>query len=266
MGWLLDSIFGKPKRKVYYTNPDNEERKQQKILDANLNSEEKKVTKEGVVEESKTKTASYLPSEDKKPDSDSARSDKAVERQKRFIPIVKAKKDVIIFVIENTAMVNEYKNEILNLINKIVEGNKQSLFLFLRIGNSKKYFELMDYEVFTEESILKSLFTEDGINKTEVDYIGVLEHIHAFMLSCICSFKYKEIEYDLQSNNIIFVGAAECEYEESSKKEVFRLIKRIITRPKVKTVKYFCMEDNQTINAAALGFPVIGHIVTDFYK
>lgn len=181
-------------------------------------------------------------------------------------PVYKEKKDVIIFVVENTFMVNEYKNEILRLINKIVEDNKECFFLFLRTGNHKQYFEVSDYQSIMKDNLLENLLIS-AEEDCAVDYLDVLKHIDSFLSTCIMGiFEYNHKKYDIQNNSIIFMGTGDCHHEEYSKKESMRLIKRINSRIKVKTIKYFCMEDSQTLKAATLGFPVIGHIVTDFYK
>lgn len=182
-----------------------------------------------------------------------------------FTPIYKAKKDVIVFAIDNTSKVAEHKNEILNLVNKIVQDNEKCFFMFLRMCNHKKYFDILNYEAYQKEEILKALFVEGEEENAKVDYSDALKHINEFLISSIVDFELDGKKYELQNVRIIFIGAGTNEYAEDAKKETLECIKKITRRDKVKALKYFCMEDNQTINVAALGFPVIGHMVTDFY-
>jgi len=181
-----------------------------------------------------------------------------------FTPIYKAKKDVIVFAIDNTSEVAEHKNEILHLVNKIVQDNEKCFFMFLRMCNHKKYFDILNYETYKKEEILKALFVESE-EEVKVDYSDALKHINDFLISSIVDFELDDKKYELQNVRIIFIGAGTNDYAEDAKKETLECIKKITRRDKVKALKYFCMEDNQTINIAALGFPVIGHIVTDFY-
>ena len=183
-----------------------------------------------------------------------------------FTPPPKPKKDVIIFAIENTPMVVEHKDKILNLIKKIANDNEKCFFMFLRMGNNKKYFDILNYESIQKDNIFDTLFIGDDEEKANVDYQEVLKHINDFLISTIVDLEYKNKKYEIQNYNIIFIGTGEYEDVEVTKSESLNLMKRITSRSKVKTVKYFCINDNQTINVAALGFSVIGHIVTDFYQ
>ena len=184
-------------------------------------------------------------------------------------PIYREKKSIIIFAIENTAKVRDHKNEILRLTKKIVQDNSTSLFLFLRVGNNKKFFDILDSEEFEKEKIVDNLFLEDGTNETKVDFAEVLNHIDKFLSSLRAElgiYEYKEKKYDIENSSIIFVGTADYDGDNDSKKEILNLMSSIRANKKIKTIKYFCMEDKETINAAMLGFPVVGHIVSDFYK
>jgi len=179
------------------------------------------------------------------------------------------KKNIITFVLENTAKVREHKDEILRIIKKIVGDNHSSLFLFLQSGSNKKFFDVMDFETFNNDKILESLFSSDNPDDEKVDLEEVLKHLNTFLDSQKTSFgvlEYKEKKYDVENNSIIFIGTAAYDEKINSKKEIVELMSSIKAKRSVKTIKYFCMEDRETINAAMLGFPVIGHIVADFYK
>lgn len=184
-----------------------------------------------------------------------------------FAPIRKEKKDVIIFAVENSSMVNQYKNEIGKILAKIAKDNDSCLFLFLRVGNNKKYFNIMDYDKMKEEKTIESLFESCEDEASEVDYLDVLKHMDNFLSPLqLLDLEYKDKKYDIQNKSIIFFGTGSYNLSEQDEDEVRRLMKRIKLRNSMRTIRYFCMKDSQTINVAALGFPVIGHIVADFYK
>ena len=198
----------------------------------------------------------------------------AVEPRKATIfplvkPVYKEKKNIIVFVVENTSKVNNYKAQILSLINKISNDNDSALFLFLKAGNNKKFYNVLDLKTIDEDKIIDSLLSVENDSCDEVDYVEVLKHINDFLVSLTVNLgelEYKEKKYDVQNISIIFIGTSDYYGDDESKVEISRLIRTIKVNKKTKTIKYFCMEDKETINAAMLGFPVVGHIVSDFYK
>jgi len=183
----------------------------------------------------------------------------------KYIPKRKEKKDVVIFVVEDTSMVNDNKNTILKLISKIIDGNKEDLFLFISLSDINSYFELMDYKMFTDEHIIDTIILDSCKEVSKQAYLDAVKYIEKFLVSQHFDFKYRDKEYEVQNNNIIFIGTGEFNCDETTKEELLTLIKKVKTKSKVKAIKYFCIKDNQVVNTAAMGFPVIGHIVTDFY-
>lgn len=184
-------------------------------------------------------------------------------------PLYREKKNIITFVVENTEIVNSHKNEILRLVKKIVNDNSTDLFLFLRVGNDQKFFDVLDSEKVVENKIIEDLFTENGNNECKIDFSKALKHIDEFLKLLRAELgilECNEKKYDIQNLSMIFIGTAEYDINSDSKKEITNLLNSIRTNRKIKTIKYFCMEDKETINAAMLGFPVVGHIVSDFYK
>ncbi len=181
-------------------------------------------------------------------------------------PVYREKKNIIIFAIENTSITKEHKNQILKIVEKIAKENQQALFMFLRIGNDKKYFNVVDYASFEKNKIIENLITSEEKEDENVDYTDVLNHINEFLVSTVINIDYKDKRYETSNNSIIFIGTGKCQQTEHAKIYGLSLITKICSKIKVKTLKYFCMEDYQTIDVATLGFPIIGHIVTDFYK
>ena len=180
--------------------------------------------------------------------------------------VYREKKNIIIFAIENSSMTKEHKNQILKIVEKITKENQQALFMFLRIGNDKKYFDILDYASFEKNKIIENLITSEEKEDENVDYTDVLNHINEFLVSTVINIDYKDRRYETSNNSIIFIGTGKCQQTEHAKIYGLSLITKICSKVKVKTLKYFCMEDYQTIDVAALGFPIVGHIVTDFYK
>ena len=177
------------------------------------------------------------------------------------------KQNVIIFVLENRHEVSARKNEIIGLLKRIVDKNNTSLFWFLKLGNDEEFYDILDYSDINKKEILENMLSAQDKNEAKVDMEKALTTIndffHALTLK-LGNFEFKEKKYDIQNISIIFIGTAD--YDLKSKKEIihkFRLIKKF---GRIKTIKYFCMEDKETVNAAMLGFPVIGHIESDFYK
>lgn len=184
-------------------------------------------------------------------------------------PAIK-KKNVIMIVLENTLVVREHKKEILALIKKIVSDNAESFFVFLRTGSDKKYFELMDFDKLEKEKVIDELFPDSFDVSEKVQLSDVLKHIHSTLEEQYSKFsilRYENKTYDIEANSIIFIGTAAYENTEEAKKEILKEMKFITSEKKrIKTIKYFCIIDKNTINAAMLGFPVIGHLITDFYR
>jgi len=178
-------------------------------------------------------------------------------------PVVrKEKKDAVVFVVEESLSTVNYKKEILWLINKIIESNKECFFVLLCIGTKNKFYDPIDYNSFKVDGILSKILDESQ-EQSIIDYVEALKHIATFYDDTIFDFKYKEKEYDIEKINIIFIGTG---HSDTDNIETSKIIKKLKLLPRTKTIKYFCLEDNQTFNAAQLGMPVIGHVITDFYK
>lgn len=174
----------------------------------------------------------------------------------------KPKKDVVIFVIENSPITLGYKNQIIGLVNKITQSNSECFFMMLRVGNEEKFYDVIDYSSLSPKGLFDEFFTDMQM-LGKVDYLEALKHIEDFYTSSVVDFEYQRRKYIVKNINVIFVGSG-C--TSSSKEEVAQTIKKLKTIQRTKTIKYFCLEDSQTFNVAKMGIPVIGHIETDFYK
>ena len=183
-------------------------------------------------------------------------------------PVYRKKINAIAIAIENSTKVNEHKDYILPLIKKIVEDNKEALFLFLRYGNSQKFFDVLDYEALSNEKVLENLLFVAENDNDKIEMFNALSHINDFLKlqDPTLGFEYKNRKYDVQNNSIIFIGTAVCIDTKDEKEKIMEVMRSIKAKSSVKAIKYFCMEDKETIDAAMLGFPIVGHIVSDFYK
>lgn len=187
-------------------------------------------------------------------------------RNRAFIDAVKKKekKDIIIFAVENSSKTDSYKDEIKKLIQKIVESNKENFFVMLKIGNGKKFYEPLDYECFNVSDILNDLFSPS--EPVFADYLEVLDYIEYLYTQFTFKFENKDKKYEIQNISIVFFGSGKNTLQGESLRQAKNVIRRLKIRTKIKTFKYFCMEDRGTLEVAKLGFPVIGHISTNFYN
>lgn len=179
-------------------------------------------------------------------------------------------KDVVVLVIENSVFTREYSEKILQIAKKIIESNKESFFLFIRTGDDKKTYFSLNSDFLEKEKIIDNWFSK--INAQECNYLEVMSFIDKYYKSIITGIELQDIhdkesqKYFIQNINIVFIGSGTTTLEKEDKKEFMRLLKSLKNKTTIKSIKYFCVLDSQTINVAKLGFPVIGHIETDFYK
>lgn len=176
------------------------------------------------------------------------------------------KRSGIIIVVEASEETVSYKTEIARLINKIVSDNQDEFFMFFRFGNATKHSELLKGDTLKGKDIVSPLLTLDEKAETKFDIYSTLTHINNFVKDYVTLYKTFDVDlkkYMLDEVRIIFIGTArtdECKHNP-------RILLRTITKTKkVNAVKYFCLKDIHTVKAAALGFPVIGHIESNFYK
>ncbi len=176
------------------------------------------------------------------------------------------KRSGIIIVVEASEETVSYKTEITRLINKIVTDNQDEFFMFIRFGNATKHSELLKGDTLKGKDLVSPLLTLDEKAETKFDIYATLTHINNFVKDYVTLYKSFDVDlkkYMLEEVRIIFIGTAktdECKHNP-------RILLRTISKTnKVKAIKYFCLKDIHTVKAAALGFPVIGHIESNFYK
>ena len=193
-----------------------------------------------------------------------------------FTPPVVHSKDVIVFIIENSNEINKYKDAFLKIVNNIVEKKKTSLFLFLQIGNGKSFLELMDYGDVTTQQVMSKLFEDtpcevqdffEIISSKSFTLASALHYVNDTFKSKLCPhFMFKATKCSVTTFNVICIGAGADGQDYADKKLIASCVKDIKALKSLKGLKYFCIKDTDAIKVAALGFPVIGHIVSDFYK
>ena len=180
----------------------------------------------------------------------------------------KVNKNIIIFVVENSNELNLYKPAFSGAITKIVADNDTALFKFIRIGNNKRYFELADKKDVETNKIIADLFSSNE-NDEAVNLVEAGKEIEKFLdsLKPLNEVKFKTNNCVVSDIKIVFIGSGNFDDSVPCSTIEFRKSLRDISSNKlVKTIKYFCMRDVETVKAASLGFPIIGHIESDFYK
>lgn len=258
MGWK-EFLFGSTYAQPYHYEPDR-----------NKNVED--IKKEDEIKVKPTETIYVKDCKEKTPvvsdeNKTSVKDDKKFET--RRINRIEDK-DAIVLVIENSIWTREFKNQILQLAKKIIDSNQDCFFLLMRMGDDKKILDVVDYETLEQISPLSDWFTEGSTS--DCDYLGILNTLEEFYKSSISFFEYFDTtqqidkKYLIQDINIVFFGSGNINLDKETKKKCIESLKYLKSRMKIKSIKYFCTLDKQTINPANLGFPVIGHIETDFYK
>lgn len=177
------------------------------------------------------------------------------------------KKTVIFFVIEDTVEVKEYANQIKAIIKRIVKENDLALFSFMNTSGNSIKVDLLSASLIERDKPVETILNSDDKTENSVKLIKPLRNIAYFLEYVKKSFgkiKRGKSEFYVEKCKIIFIGTGK--YEIDLQHDLAELIKFINNQALVKTMKYFCMKDTQTIDAAKLGFPVIGHIEYDFYK
>lgn len=188
---------------------------------------------------------------------------KGYHRDKGFKFVRKEKKDIVVFVIENSLYTECYSKEIEAITKRIFDSNKESLFMILKVGDGKHFFDIFDYELLNQSGVLSGMFQKS--QAAIVDYAEALEHILKFYTEILLEYEYKDKKYDIQNLSYIFIGSGKTYSDVETIKKVSKLVADVKSKKKTKTIKYFCMSDIQAIDVAKLGFPVIGHMDKDFY-
>lgn len=174
-------------------------------------------------------------------------------------------KDVFAFLVENSSDTLTQKESIINIISQTVERKKDAIFLFVKVGNDKTPFLPMDYKTVMEKDIISSLIT-----KSETDELPNLASALFYLVNNLNvfaadTFSFGKTKYKLGTCSIVCIGTGACTQNESSDEIISSCISKLQNISKLKAFKYFCIKDSDAIRVSALGFPVIGHIIADFY-
>ena len=178
------------------------------------------------------------------------------------------KRNLIILAVENTSKVNLYRNVVLKLVSKIISDNKQDLFLILKLSNQNKYFDLLSTEDLKNANLPECLLSVDNAS-CQVKLADALTHIYNFskpLLKSFATISYNNLIYEINDIRIIFIGTGSKDANTNDEKEASEILHKLCESKEVKTIKYFCINDEDAIGAASIGFPIIGHIESNFYK
>ena len=175
-------------------------------------------------------------------------------------------KEVFAFVVENSNATMTQKESIINIISQIVDRKKEAIFLFVRVGNNQRPFLPMDYNSVKAKDVISSLITESVTDESPNLASALFYLLNNLNVFAKDTFSFDETKYKLGACSIVCVGTGECSLNEDSSKIIASCIANLQNISKLKTFKYFCINDSDAIRVASLGFPVIGHIISDFYN
>lgn len=173
-------------------------------------------------------------------------------------------KDVLAFVIENSNDTFKQKESIINIISQTVEKKKDAIFLFVKVGNGQIPFSPMDYDTVKKKDIFSSLITETVENELPNLASALFYLVNNLKVFAADTFSFAKTKYKLGNCSIVCIGTGACVQNEDTIKIVSSCISKLQNISKLKAFKYFCIKDSDAIRVSALGFPVIGHILSDF--
>jgi len=183
-------------------------------------------------------------------------------------PIRYEARPLIVVAVENTREVCEYYTDITSLLKKIVSDNKDSFFLFLRMGENQKYFDILHHDKLKENNLPEGILSNKVEHDVSVRLADALSHIYENIKTkplAPLRFKHNEKDYEISSSKIIVIGSGKIDSISSDQRQACEFVKSICDIKSVKAFKYFCLKDRNAINAAKIGFPEIGHIDYTFY-
>ncbi len=175
-------------------------------------------------------------------------------------------KDVFAFLVENSTETLKQKENITNIISQAVENKKDAIFLFVKVGNGQTPFIPMDYTSVKEKNIISSLLTASEENEAPNLASALFYLVNNLNVFAADTFSFGKVKYKLGNCSVVCIGTGACTQSEDSIKIISSCISKLQNMSKLKAFKYFCIKDSDAIRVSALGFPVIGHIISDFYE
>lgn len=189
------------------------------------------------------------------------------ENSEYFDPFrIASTKDVITLVVENSKDVLNCKNEVLAILNNIVKSRSSAAFLIVKVGSNSKNYPIKSYEEIIKEDIISYILSENE-NNEEINWAPSLFYVRNMLESLVIgTFTLNNIKYKLNSCSIICIGSGSFIDDKIPQNIITSCIMRLKSLPKLKSFKFFCTKDSDAIKVASLGFPVIGHIISNYYK
>ena len=182
------------------------------------------------------------------------------------IPVI-PEKDVYAFIVENSSDTLTQREKIINIISQTVEKNKDAIFIFVRVGNNQTPYLPMDYKSVKDKDIVCTLISEEINEDTTPNLVSALFYLaNNLKVFDADTFSFGKTKYKLGNCSIVCIGTGACMQNEDSNRIISSCIYKLQNISKLKTFKYFCIKDTDSIKVATLGFPVIGHIIPDFYE
>lgn len=166
-------------------------------------------------------------------------------------PVKKVK--FVIFLIEDTVVMNEFAGMINKLFSSDKIAEKDNLCCIIRYGSSIKETRIVPKEKLT----LKEYLTVDGISNEKAVFYDALKRVEEI----VKEYNYKKIDTNL--NEIIVdkflvigFGTGIDNFSKICLEEAIKTFSFVLSKG-VKT-KYFCTKENYMPNVSAIGFRSIG--------
>ena len=175
-------------------------------------------------------------------------------------------KDVLACVVENSSDTLKQRESIINIISQTLEKKKDAIFIFVKVGNGQTPFAPMDYDTVKKKDVFSSLITESEKNELPNLASALFYLVNNLNVFAADTFTFAKTKYKLGNCSIVCIGTGACVQNDDTLKIVSSCISNLQNISKLKAFKYFCIKDSDAIRVSALGFPVIGHILSDFYE
>lgn len=174
--------------------------------------------------------------------------------KKRIVYKQRIRRNITIFLIENTTQSIKERNNLL----KIIGGqSKTELVCIINYGKKVKVNTIPNFSIFGNKFFLND--KEVGEEKCLFDALVELEKLVS--RQCLLEDATKKII----ANNIMIIGIGTCtdNSSETAKEKAIDCFFRVRKIPTVKT-KYFCLTESTFLQAAEIGFESIGAIYREY--
>lgn len=181
-------------------------------------------------------------------------------------PIYKSLNLAFILVEENFEM-NEKSKEIKEIISNMLNNRKDAAFILISYGADIKIYDILTSNSINKESTIGKIVSFVNTCK-DVDLLAAIGYVLQFIENVKCNDDLLEVnaeKFKINSFNVITIGTGKSNGILIDKNEIMKIIDILSNKYSV-NMKYFCINDVETVEAAKLGFGLIGHINSNFYS